>query len=155
MNKCSGKTLSELFNLSQRRIEQLTTGGHVTRVGRGQYDLLPSIKGYIRYLKELAKASERGLTAENLKIKEMKRLEMEGKLINADELKLVFAKLFTDVKTKLQSVRYKCSQEITHIIITEKSEANIRLEIDKILQTEHDEALKELGQWKSKKKGVM
>lgn len=151
MATCNVKFLGKLFNLSTRRVEQLTTMGHVIKTGRGQYDLLPSIKGYIQYLKELAKASEHGLTEENRKIKELKRMEMQGKLIDADDLRLELSRLIVDVKTKLQAVRYKCSQEIAHIIITGKTEANIRLKIDEILKTEHDAALVELSKWKSHK----
>lgn len=153
MATCNGKFLADIFNLSIRRVEQLCVSGHVIKKGRGRYDLLPSVRGYINYLKELARASEKGLTEENRKIKELKRLEIEGKLLNAEELKLEFAKLFTDIKTHLLAVRHKCSQEITHILISGKTELEVRLEINKILEKEHYGALVELSQWGQTKKG--
>lgn len=50
-------TLCKLFDLTPRRVQQLTVEGHLTKTGRGLYDLVASVKGYVKYLRELA---ERG-----------------------------------------------------------------------------------------------
>lgn len=154
MATCNVKFLGELFNLSVRRIEQLAAEGHVIRTGRGQYNLLSSVRGYIQYLKELAKASEHGLTEENRKIKELKRMEIEGKLINADDLKLEFAKLFTDVKERLRGIPTRLAGEIYNLVLNAKNEREGQTVVFTKLTQEIDEALKELSQWKSKKEVV-
>ncbi len=42
--------LAEAVNLSPRRVNQLTDDGVMTRLDRGEYDLLASMRGYIRHL---------------------------------------------------------------------------------------------------------
>lgn len=79
--------------------------------------------------------------------------EKMGILLNAEELKTKHIKAVVDVKTRLLAVSHKCSQEIAHILISGKSETEIVIEVSKILKKEHEEALRELSQWGSKKGG--
>jgi len=46
----STKVIAELFNLTPRRVEQLAQKKIIPKVGRGQYDLGPTVQAYVRYL---------------------------------------------------------------------------------------------------------
>ena len=45
-------TICNLLDLSQRRVQQLSKEGVIPKAERGRYELVPAIRGYIRYLKE-------------------------------------------------------------------------------------------------------
>lgn len=46
---CDLKTLSELLDLSARRLQQLANEEVVIKISRGKYDLVKSVQGYIAY----------------------------------------------------------------------------------------------------------
>lgn len=56
------KVIGQLFNLSTRRIQQLTADGVIETVqtkGGRRYDLIPTIQRYIRYLQDKATGREK------------------------------------------------------------------------------------------------
>jgi len=72
------KTIAALFELTPRRIQQLTKEGIITATKEGnanRYDLLPTIQKYIRYL--TAKANGREPSKKDAEI-EGRRLEAEA-----------------------------------------------------------------------------
>ena len=149
MPECSGKSLADILGLTERRIQQLAADGAIKRLGRGKYDLIPSIRGYIEFLKELAKADERKLTKENVKIKEMKREEMQGVLVNAEELDFLLEDLFVNIKTRIREATTNGAQEITGKL---GGDRKMQATVEKILKEEHDGGvLTELSQWKPTK----
>ena len=46
------KTIAKLLMLTERRVQQLTKEGVISKEGRGQYELAASVQGYITYLKD-------------------------------------------------------------------------------------------------------
>mgnify|MGYP000290864136 CR=1 FL=1 len=69
------KTIAALFDMTPRRVQQLTKEGVITAVKEGnanRYDLLPTIQRYIRYL--TAKANGREPSKKDSEI-EGRRLE--------------------------------------------------------------------------------
>ena len=55
------KTIAALFDMTPRRVQQLTKEGVITAVKEGnanRYDLLPTIQRYIRYLTAKANGRE-------------------------------------------------------------------------------------------------
>ena len=50
----SKKVIAELFNLTERRVEQLAQKKIIPKVGRGMFDLGPTVQAYIRYLQGLS-----------------------------------------------------------------------------------------------------
>ena len=74
------KTIAALFELTPRRIQQLTKEGVIAATKEGnanRYDLLPTIQKYIRYL--TAKANGREPSKKDAEI-EGRRLEAEADL---------------------------------------------------------------------------
>jgi phage terminase Nu1 subunit (DNA packaging protein) len=45
-------TISKLLDLTPRRVQQLSKEGVIPKLDRGRYELVPAVRGYIRYLKE-------------------------------------------------------------------------------------------------------
>lgn len=53
-------TLAKLFDLTDRRIQQLARDGVIPKATRGKYPLVPAIQGYIKYLQGHAFSKEVG-----------------------------------------------------------------------------------------------
>ena len=45
-------TIAKLLDLSPRRVQQLSKEGIIPRSERGRYELVPSVRGYVNYLRE-------------------------------------------------------------------------------------------------------
>ena len=145
MPECAGADLGKLFDVSERRIQQLTTGGVIIRVARGKYDLWPSVRGYIQYLKDLAVADEKLLTKENLKLKEIQRKKLESELIDAKEMESELIKKFSAIRNRARSIGPKSAQQIYDIKIGKKKKREVLIEIENLLTIEVDDALSELA----------
>ncbi len=48
------ETIAELLNLTPRRVYQLTKEGIIPKASRGRYELVPAVRGYIKYLRDRA-----------------------------------------------------------------------------------------------------
>lgn len=60
----SASTLAKLFNLTERRVQQLAKEGVIPRAERGKYDLVGAVRGYVKYLQE--RAEGRGVAPQDL-----------------------------------------------------------------------------------------
>ena len=73
------ETISNLLNISERRIEQLVKQKIIPKAGRGVFDLGPTVQAYVRYLQ--------GLSSGTLKTSEPSELDqrlMEAKVLERE-----------------------------------------------------------------------
>lgn len=85
-------------------------------------------------------------------IRQIQLDEDRGKLVNIDELKAEFGKLFVDIKTRIRAIASKVAQEVSFIKLNSNNEKAATVAVQKIIMFECDEALKELSQWRGKSK---
>ncbi len=52
------KQLAYLFRISERRVQQLATEGIITKEGRGRYNLVESVRGYVEFLQSVAAGTQ-------------------------------------------------------------------------------------------------
>lgn len=57
-------TLAKLFQITERRIQQLAEQGIIPKADRDQYDLIGAVRGYITYLSEKARRQSTTPTSE-------------------------------------------------------------------------------------------
>ena len=148
MPECQGSFLAKLFDLTERRIQQLALEGKMVKLSRGKYDLWPSVKGYATFLKEQTKAEEKKLVKENRRIKEIKRQELEKEVVNAKDLERELTTLFTTIKTRIRAIAPKVALEIAHLKMAKKKQREVTAEVQEIIKKEADEALQELSEYK-------
>lgn len=68
-------TIAKLFNLTERRVQQLAKEGVIPKGERGKYDLIGAVRGYVKYLQERALGRSDGAYNDEADIKlERKRL---------------------------------------------------------------------------------
>lgn len=71
--------IAKLLMLDERRIQQLVAEGFIPKPEvRGQYALVASVQGYIRYLKEHSRENNRGSQQQRLASAQAQKVEMEN-----------------------------------------------------------------------------
>ena len=111
------ETIARLFNLSERRIEQLVQKKVIPKAGRGLFDLASTVQAYILYLQGLCSGAIKSGEASELDIRllEAKLLERESKArqakcrADAMEQKLHDNKL----RSEIEKIPEKLSQRLS------------------------------------------
>ena len=103
--------IARLLDLSERRIQQLSREGVIPKAERGQYDLIGSVRGYVRYLRDQALRAQAGApdyAAERARfiraradLAEMEAEEKRRSLIAADEIEAAWIAVLALLRTRL------------------------------------------------------
>ena len=139
------QTIASLLLISERRVQQLTKEGFLSKNDRGKYHLAPSIQGYIRYLNNRLPSNEatssgvRYYEEKARKVKaeadlaEMEVQKRSSELLPADEVKREWAILATEVRIRMRNIP-------SRVVSTIAGETNERV-IKELLITEIDSEL--------------
>ena len=107
------ETISKLLMLSERRCQQLVGEGVIPKQGRGQYDLVQSVQGYVNFLRErafggVANTDQHGektrLITAQANIAEMNDAELRGDLVRVSEVRRTIFTAARGVRNSLQTV---------------------------------------------------
>ena len=103
--------ISRLLDLSERRVQQLSREGVIPKAERGQYDLIGSVRGYVRYLRDQAVKAQAGApdyAAERARfiraranLAEMEAEENSHSLIAADQIEAAWIAVLALLRTRL------------------------------------------------------
>lgn len=103
--------IAKLLDLSERRVQQLSREGVIPKATRGQYDLVGSVRGYVRYLRDQAVAAqarapdyavERArLIRAQADLSEMEAQEKRRSLIAADQIEAAWIAVLALLRTRL------------------------------------------------------
>ena len=103
--------IAKLLDLSERRVQQLSREGVIPRAERGQYDLVGSVRGYVRYLRDQAAKAQAGApdyASERARfiraradLAEMEAEERRGALIAAEEVEAAWIAVLALLRTRL------------------------------------------------------
>ena len=147
------KTIAALFELTPRRIQQLTKEGIITATKEGnanRYDLLPTIQKYIRYLTAKANGREpskkdaeiegRRLEAEaDLKrskadIAALQLKELEGTMHRSEDVEAVMTDLVYSIRSMLVALPGRLAVDVSSAATAAEASDIIRAEVYKILE---------------------
>ncbi len=103
--------IARLLDLSERRVQQLSREGVIPKAERGQYDLIGSVRGYVRYLRDQAARAQAGApdyAAQRARfiraradIAEMEAEEKRLSLIAADQIEAAWIAVLALLRTRL------------------------------------------------------
>ncbi len=103
--------ISRLLDLSERRVQQLSREGVIPKAERGQYDLVGSVRGYVRYLRDQALKAQAGApdyAAERARfiraradLAEMEAEEKRRSLIAAEQIEAAWIAVLALLRTRL------------------------------------------------------
>lgn len=146
----TSKTLSRLFNLTERRIQQLAREETIPKADKGKYNLIECVQSYIKFLQDRSNgkhnkdspdyiAERTRLTKAQADKVELELAVLEQSLIPAALVEEVWSKMIASSKAKLLSVPLKAAQ--TSLGKTELKE------VEDINRTFIYEALEELSEF--------
>ena len=103
--------IAKLLDLSERRVQQLSREGVIPRAERGQYDLIGSVRGYVRYLRDQAAKAQAGApdyASERARfiraradLAEMEAEEKRGSVIAAEDVEAAWIAVLSLLRTRL------------------------------------------------------
>lgn len=106
--------IAKLLDLSERRVQQLGREGVIPKATRGQYDLIGSVRGYVRYLRDQAVSAQAGapdyaverarFIRARADLAEMEARQRRGSLIAADDAEAAWIGILALLRTRLLSL---------------------------------------------------
>jgi phage terminase Nu1 subunit (DNA packaging protein) len=100
--------ISKLLDLTPRRVQQLASEGVIPRAEKGRYELVPAVRGYIRYLRDraigagvlpedAARASRARLIKAQAEAQEMENEKVRGELLPLEIVGRAWAEMATSL----------------------------------------------------------
>ena len=114
--------IARLLDLSERRVQQLSREGVIPKAERGQYDLIGSVRGYVRYLRDQALKAQAGApdyAAERARfiraradLAEMEAEEKRRSLIAADQIEAAWIAVLALLRTRLLALPDRLAPQV-------------------------------------------
>lgn len=145
------KTLSKMFNMTERHVRNIVAEGVIGRVSHGRYDLIDTVSRYITFLKMAsdgldAESVEESLDYEKWLHEKAKREKAEIELAHikrevhkSDEVEKVLNHMVMAFRSKMLSLPSKLALQLTTM-----NDAN---QIEALLERDVHQALKELSEY--------
>jgi hypothetical protein len=135
----TGKDLEKLLQLSQGRISQLNKSGVLkpakgSKVGKGTFELLPSVHGYLATLRANDTPSPFNeartvLTSTRAAIAELDLQARQAQLVSVEEIEAGWGQLMDALKGHLLSMPTKIAARLSSCRTTVEAQALLRREI--------------------------
>jgi len=135
--------ITKLLDLSERRVQQLSREGVIPKAERGQYDLIGSVRGYVRYLRDQALKSQAGAPdymAERARfiraradIAEMEAQEKRLSLIAADQIEAAWIAVLALLRTRLLGLPDRLAPQAFEQTTVGETRTLIRMAIREVL----------------------
>jgi len=138
-------TIAKLLDLTERRVRQLASEGIIPKAAGGRYDLVASVRGYVRHLRTrgigegtLDAHSERArLTRLKADREELELAQLRGELVPVDEAAALLEKVIVACRSRILAIPNRAAP-----LVSRKRKA---AEVREILTRITDEALHELA----------
>ena len=122
----TGDSLAGLLDLDMESIRKLTNSGIVVGSGvRGRYLLAPSVRNYVRHLREIAagrQGNELNAVDENARLKivqrknyELKNAALEGTLVPMEDITEAWGLIVRAIKAMVLSFPARCHEKLPHL----------------------------------------
>lgn len=151
-NLQSTDIIAKLFDLDVRRVQQLAKEGILPAASQRPYkfDLLPTVKAYIRYLRDRANGkeaktadtvkaeadklrAEADLKQSKAKIAELQLKELEGKMHRSEEVEALTNDLVYTARSMIMALPGRLAMDVVQAGSANEASALIRTECYKIL----------------------
>jgi phage terminase Nu1 subunit (DNA packaging protein) len=140
--------IAKLLDLSERRVQQLSREGVIPKATRGQYDLIGSVRGYVRYLRDQAAKAQAGApdyASERARflraradLAEREAEQKRGSLLAAEDVETAWIAVLARLRTRLLAL----PDRLAPLVHAETSPAGVR----DVIRGAIREALEELAE---------
>jgi phage terminase Nu1 subunit (DNA packaging protein) len=140
----SAGLLAQCLGISRRTLERLARGGHVCRVGHGQYDLAQSVSVFIAYAlsgqssdhePEGVSEARREVLVQQARRLRRENMVREGQLLEASFVEEVSAKAQQAVIGAVESLPGRCAAELTGMTDAAEIRSYLLTEVRRIRET--------------------
>ena len=110
-NAQSAEVLAKLLDITERRVRQLSAEGVIPKVARGRYEMIGSVRGYIRYLRDLNIQGDVGpadygtqrarLVKARADLAEMEASQIRGDLLFAPDVTAAWTEIVALMRARL------------------------------------------------------
>lgn len=145
------KTLSKMFNMTERNVRNLVAEDIIGRVGHGRYDLIDSVSRYITFLKMASDGLDGAAVEESLEYEkwlhekakrekaEIELAHIKKEMHKSDEVENVLNHMIMAFRSKILSLPSKVALQLTTIEDAKQ--------IEVLLERDIYQALKELSEY--------
>jgi phage terminase Nu1 subunit (DNA packaging protein) len=145
-------TISKLFGLSERRVQQLARDGVIPKPEKNQYELIGSVRSYIDYLQQ--RAFGKGVSPQDMHVErarllkaqadmaEIELAEKSGALVAVERVESDWIQVLSACRAKLLSIPTKSAHQIVNLVEV--------YDVEKFLKQAIFEALEELAAYEIK-----
>ncbi|MFM9889606.1 MAG: hypothetical protein ACKVOE_03030 [Rickettsiales bacterium] len=141
--------LARLFNLTERRLQQMAREGIIPKPEKGKYDLIGCTRAYIKYLQERATGRDiepqdayleraRLLKAQADKV-ELEVKNLNGEVVPSEQVELLWSGLVASFRLRMLAMPVRCALRVMNL----KTYA----EVEGCLREHVHEALNELSRY--------
>ena len=139
------KTIAKLFNLTERRVQQLAREGIIPKAERGKYELIGAVQGYVKYLQERSvgqhEASPTDLMEHKVRLtkaqaseKEIQVEMMKKNLIHVDDVVDTWGKIIGIAKSRLMALPRRLSSKLLSAADLRETEIIIKNGVVEVLE---------------------
>jgi terminase small subunit / prophage DNA-packing protein len=119
------KTLATLLDIGEDEVQRYAADGIMVKAGRNQYLLAPSVRNYVRHLREIAagrQGKELNAVDENARLKivmrknyELKNAALEGAMMSTDEVVDAWSSIARTIKGMVLSIPSRIQEKLPHL----------------------------------------
>jgi phage terminase Nu1 subunit (DNA packaging protein) len=136
--------ISKLLDVTPRRVQQLAAEGVIPKAQRGKYELIGSVQGYVKYLRQRAAGVELGseaftqqrarLTQTKADLAQMEHARLLGKYLLSEEVSMAWAAIVQNVRTRILTIPAKLGSRILTCKSAQAAQDMMRAEIHEALE---------------------
>lgn len=139
-------TIAKLFELSERRVQQLAKEGVIPRAERGRYELVPAVQGYIRYLKartlsydaaDLETDHKARLTKAQADKAELELGQLRAELMTVEQYDEAVTDAYQRVAQRLKTIAPRLSPSIIGLKTLPEARKVLNAEIRELMEELH------------------
>lgn len=114
--------IARLLDLTERRVQQLSREGVIPKAERGRYELVGAVRGYVRYLRELALKADLGtadygaerarLVKARADLAEMEAAQRRGELVPAEEVQEAWRDIVARLRARILVIPDKIAPQL-------------------------------------------
>jgi phage terminase Nu1 subunit (DNA packaging protein) len=142
-------SLARLFNLTERRIQQMARDGIIPKPEKGKYDLIGCTRAYIKYLQE--RATGRDIEPQDAYLERARLLKaqadktelevksLNGQVVPSEQVELLWSGLVASFRLRMLAMPVRCALRVMNL--------KTYPEIETCLREHVHEALNELSRY--------
>ena len=119
-------TIAALFDLTERRVQQLAAEGVIPRNSHGRYEIGLAVRGYVKYLRERAiKGDPAGaddvghsrakLLTARARMATLEADQFEGQLLKRTDVEKAWSAIISNIRTRLLSIPQSTAPAIVYL----------------------------------------